>query len=126
MKKWCVLCGEPVNADSAQGWLPWHLKEDGYRCYCPTTTNRDWKAAAQEEAARTDTSTLLGQFNVALGCLEDASYWLDKAAAQFPEDDDEQWDNPFWGDVEEARKSLRGILADLERAEKDLPKAVPA
>ena len=69
-----------------------------------------------------DTTSIAGKFAEALGCLEDATYWIHQVSVQFPEGDDEEWDNPFWGDVEEAEEALEGILADLKAVETHMPK----
>jgi len=125
MKKWCALCGEELRFDSAQGWVHQDGKEGDERCYCPTSTTRDWKAAERrEEREKAERGPLGEEFDELLGSLEDALYWLGKVNARFPEDDDEQCDNPFWGEVEEARKPLEDILADLKGVEKHMPREV--
>lgn len=116
--KWCALCGEPVNSNSAQGWIPWHKNQDGLRCYCPTTSSRDWKAAERREEA--EAKGLPGDFGKLLGCLEDATHWLGKLNAQFPEDD-EAYDNPFWSELYETTKPLGNMLRDLQAVKKDMP-----
>ena len=121
--KWCALCGEPVNFDSAEGWLPWHENQDGLRCYCPTMSTRDWKAAERrEEQEKAERGPLGEEFDELLGCLEDAACWLDKANARFPEDDDEACDNPFWSQLYETTQPLGNMLGDLQAVEKHMPK----
>lgn len=125
--RWCALCGEELKFDSAQGWVHQDRKEGEDLCYCPTSTTRDWKAAERrEEREKAERGPLGEEFGKLLGCLEDATYWLGKVNARFPEDDDEACDNPFWSECYERTKPLDHILADLNAVEKHMPKEVTA
>ena len=120
--KWCLWCGEPLTFDSQQGWVHQDGKFDAAHSAKPVT--HDWKAAERREEA--EAKGLPGDFGKLLGCLEDATCWLDKANARFPEDDDEACDNPFWGQLYETTKPLRNILRGLRAVEKHMPKEVTA
>lgn len=49
--RWCALCGEELRFDSAQGWVHQDEQEGDDRCYFPTSTGHDWKAAERREEA---------------------------------------------------------------------------
>lgn len=134
--KWCALCGEPVKDDPQQGWVRWHENGDGLRCYCPTTTGHDWKAAQRREEADADTNTLLGKFNAVLGCLEDAAHWLNEINKEFekryPDDmDPKDPAAPFWYAIAEASESrgfryslLEQLQSKLQAVEQHISKEV--
>ena len=130
--KWCALCGEPVNFDSAQGSILWHENQDGLRCYCPTTSNRDWKAAKRREEA--EASGLRGKFAEALGHIDAALCYLGQVNKEY---DPEQHSDvvpqrfynsalDFWLQAELAEDSLKDILRRLQRVESFAPKEVEA
>ena len=79
---------------------------------------RDLRSALEKK----ETDSIAGMFAELLGCLEDAACWLHKVNAQYPDDDDDASDNPFWGETYEATDPLNRIIKGLRAIEKCVPK----
>jgi len=136
MKKWCALCGEELNFDSAQGWVHQDEKEGDERCYCPTSTTRDWKAAERREEA--EAKTVAGKFAKALGHIEAAASYLGQVNEQYDlgesgaelrliTEQGVHFCNPaldFWLQADLAEGSLKILLHKLQRVERFAPKEV--